>query len=309
MLSGLELGNTMRLLDRLIAATLPFVPKPVIGYFARPYLAGETVEDMTRTVSEVNAQGFLGAVSLLGEFVTRRQESEAAVAGYQEVLSTFHQKKLDSNIHIKPTHMGLKLDKEFCFENIRKLLTHARELKNFVRIDMEDSSCIDDTLDMYERLHDEFDNVGVVIQSCMRRSLADVRRLIKRRANVRVVKGIYIEPRSLAYLDPEIIRSNYTFLLEELLNAGCYVAIATHDERLVWEGFRIADRLKLEPSRYEFQMLLGVDAPLRRIIREAGHRLRVAVPFGRDWYPYSMRRLRENPTVAGYVFRAIFQKT
>ncbi len=173
---------------------------------------------------------------------------------------------------------------------------------------MEDSSCTDDTLDLYERLHDEFDNLGVVIQSCMRRSLEDVRRLAKRKASVRLVKGIYIEPRSLAYLDPEIIRSNYTVLLDELLNAGCYVAMATHDERLVWSGLRVVDRLKLEPSRYEFQMLLGVEAPLGGIIRDAGHRVRVAVPFGRDWYRYSMRRLRENPTVAGYVFKAIFKK-
>ncbi len=298
----------MRLLDRLIAASLPIIPKPLIGYFARPYLAGESVEDMTRTVGEMNAQGFMSAVSILGEFVTRREESETAVADYQQVLSAFQEKGLDSNIHIKPTHLGLKLDKEFCYQNARLLLIHARKLSNFVRIDMEDSSCISDTLDLYDRLRDEFDNVGVVIQSCMRRSLEDVRRLTKRKANVRMVKGIYIEPRSLAYLDPDIIRSNYTVLVEELLSAGCYLAMATHDERLVWEGLRIVDRLGLGPSHYEFQMLLGVDAPLRRIIRDGGHRLRVAIPFGPNWYPYSVRRLRRNPTIAGYVFKAIFQK-
>jgi proline dehydrogenase len=298
----------MKLFDRLIAASLPVVPKPLVRRFARPYLAGETIEDMVRAVSEVNAEGFMGAVSILGEYVTRREESEAAVSGYEKVLSTIQEQKLNSNIHIKPTHMGLKLDKEFCYQNVRRILTYARQLSNFVRIDMEDSSCVSDTLDMYERLRDEFDNVGVVIQSCMRRSREDVRRLAKWKANVRIVKGIYIEPRSIAYLDGEIIRSNYTLLLETLLDAGCYVGIATHDERLVWEGFRIVDRLGLAPSQYEFQMLLGVDAPLRRIIRNAGHRLRVAIPFGRSWYPYSLRRLRENPTIAGYIFKAMFQR-
>jgi proline dehydrogenase len=263
---------------------------------------------MARAVGEVNAQGFLSAVSILGEFVTRREESETAVADYQQVLSTIQEKGLDSNIHIKPSHLGLKLDKDFCYQNVRRLLIHARELSNFVRLDMEDSSCISDTLDLYDRLRDEFDNVGVVIQSCMRRSLEDVRRLAKHKASVRMVKGIYIEPRSLAYLDPEIIRSNYNVLVEELLSAGCYVAMATHDERLVWEGLQIVDRLGLEPSQYEFQMLLGVEAPLRRIIRDGGHPLRVAIPFGANWYPYSVRRLRKNPTVAGYVFKAIFQK-
>lgn len=297
----------MKLFDKLIAASLPLIPKPLIGHFAAPYLAGETIEDMARTVKGVNDEGFLSCVSILGEFVTRREESEEAVREYKKVLNAIRDQNLDGNIHIKLTHLGLKLDKEFCYQNIRSLLTYARELGNFVRIDMEDSSCISDTLDIYERLREDFDNTGVVIQAAMRRSWEDVRRLIKLKASVRVVKGIYIEPRSLAYLDPEIIRSNYVKIAGDLLDAGCYVAFATHDERLVWEGYRIVERLGLEPSQYEFQMLLGVDAPLRRIIRDAGHRLRVAVPFGPAWYPYSLRRLRKNPTIAGYVFKAVFQ--
>jgi proline dehydrogenase len=295
----------MNLFDRLIAASLPITPKPIVRHFARPYLAGETIEEMVRTVGGINAEGFLCAISILGEFVTQREESEAAVREYKEVLDTIQTRNLNSNIHIKLSHMGLKLDKEFCYQNIRELLTHAKTHSNFIRLDMEDSSMTSDTLDMYERLKDEFDNVGVVIQSCLRRSLDDARRLAKIKGNVRVVKGIYIEPRSISYHDKEIIRSSYVRILEELLGAGCYTAIATHDERLVYEGYNVVDRLGLEPSQYEFQMLLGVDAPLRRIILDSGHRLRVAVPFGAKWYPYSLRRLRENPTVAGYVFKAV----
>lgn len=249
----------------------------------------------------------MAASGMLGEFVERREEAEAAAKDYQDVLTRIGQDKLDSNIHVKPTHLGLKIDKEFCYQTIRRLAVFAREHSNFVRIDMEDSGCTDDTLDIFFRLREEFDNVGAVLQAYMRRSVADARRLAKVKANVRVCKGIYIEPHDVAYQDKEIVRSNFTRLLEELLGEGCYVGIATHDERLVWEGFRIVDRFGLDASQYEFQMLLGVGAPLRQIIRDAGHRLRVAVPFGPAWYPYSLRRFRENPAVAGYVFKALFQ--
>lgn len=297
----------MSLFDHFIALSLPLVPKPLVGYFARPYIAGETLEDQVRMVRSLNSEGFMAASGMLGEFVERREEAEAAVKDYEDVLTRIGQDKLDSNIHVKPTHLGLKIDKEFCYQNIRRLAACARENSNFVRIDMEDSGCTDDTLDIFFQLREEFDNVGAVLQAYMRRSVADARRLAKVKANVRVCKGIYIEPRDVAYQDKEIVRSNFTLLLEELLGEGCYVGIATHDERLVWEGFRIVDRLGLDASEYEFQMLLGVEAPLRRIIRDGGHRLRVAVPFGPAWYPYSLRRFRENPAIAGYVFKALFQ--
>lgn len=293
--------------DRLVAASLPLVPKPIVRMVARPYIAGERLEDQVRVVGALNAEGFLCATGMLGEFVDRREEAEQAVGDYEQVLSVIREKQLKSNIHVKLTHLGLKLDKEFCLRNMRRLLTVARERSNFVRMDMEDSSCTDDTLDAYFRLREEFENVGVVIQACLRRSLADVRRLAQVKANVRLCKGIYIEPRAIAYLDKEIVNRNYALLLEELLGAGCYVGIATHDEKLVWEAYRLIDRGSLDPSRYEFQMLLGVDAPLRRIIVGAGHRLRVAVPFGPNWYPYSLRRLRKNPAIAGYVLKAMFK--
>ena len=299
----------MSLFDRLMGITLPLVPKPVVRYVARPYIAGETLADQTRVIAELNAQGFLTASSILGEFVTRREESEAAVSDYEQLLFAIDEKKLQGNIHVKLSHLGLKLDREFCYQNVAKLLRAARDRKNFVRIDMEDSSCTSDTLDLYFRLREEFENVGVVIQACMRRSLGDVRRLAAAKASVRLCKGIYIEPRAIAYLDREIVRRNYALLLEELLGAGCYVGIATHDEMLVWEAMRIIDRLHLDPSRYEFQMLLGVEASLRNVIREAGHRLRVAVPFGPSWYPYSLRRLRKNPRIARYVLEAFVRGT
>lgn len=297
----------MSLLDRLVASSLPFVPKPVVGYFARPYIAGETLEDQVRVVRSLNEEGFLAATGILGEFVERREEAEQAVVDYQNALLRIERDRLDSNVHVKLTHLGLKIDKEFCFQNIRRLVAFAREHSNFVRIDMEDSSCTNDTLEIFSRLRGDFDNVGAVLQSYLKRSLDDARQLAETKANVRVCKGIYIEPPEIAFQDRERIRSSFVELLEELLGAGCYVGIATHDETLVSESYRLIDRMGLGASRYEFQMLLGVTPGLRGRILKAGHRLRVAVPFGPAWYPYSLRRFRENPSVAGYVFKALFR--
>lgn len=297
----------MSLFDKLVATTLPVVPKPLVRVFAGPYIAGETLDDQIRVIESLNADGFMVASGILGEFVTRREESEQAVRDYKIALDEIAARKLDSNIHIKPTHLGIKLDKEFCYANIRAILEHAQHHANFVRMDMEDSPTIDDTLELYFRLHDEFDNFGCVIQARMRRSLADVRRLANVGANVRLCKGVYLEPREIAYTDRTIIQENYVMLLDELLSAGCYVGIATHDEVLVWEAYRLIDRLGLERHQYEFQMLHGVERELRAIVRDTGHRLRVAVPYGPSWYPYSIRRLRKNPAIAGYVLKSIFK--
>ncbi len=297
----------MGLLDSVIGISLPLVPKPIVRMVAKPYVAGETLQDQLQVIQSLNGQGFMVATGILGEFVTRREESEEAVRDYHKVLDEVAARKLDSNIHIKPTHLGLKLDKDFCYENVRRILDKAKEYGNFVRMDMEDSPCIDDTLELYFRLREDYENVGCVIQARMRRSLKDVRRLGAVKANVRLCKGVYLEPRQIAYTHPRVIQDNYTQLLNELLSAGCYVGIATHDEVLVWEACRIIDRIGLEPHRYEFQMLHGVEPGLRRIIRDEGHRLRVAVPFGPNWYPYSIRRLRKNPAIAGYVFKAMFK--
>lgn len=297
----------MKIFDRLISASLPLVPKPIVRRIARPYIAGESLADQLRVINELNAAGLMVATSILGEFVTRREESEHAVRDYQEVLAAIAERGLDSNIHIKLTHMGLKLDKRFCQDNCDRLLSSARAHGNFVRIDMEDSSCTSDTIEIYRNLRERHDNVGVVIQARLRRSLEDVRRLAETRANVRLCKGIYLEPRPIAYLDAEIIRKNYALLLDELLTAGCYVGIATHDEVLVWEAFRTIDRLGLAREAYEFQMLYGVEHGLRGVLLGAGHRVRVGVPFGPSWYPYSLRRLRKNPTIARYVLRAMLR--
>ena len=298
----------MNLLNPIIKATLPLVPKPIVRRIAKPYIAGETLPELVSVVQELNHDRFIVATSILGEFVTEVKDAEEAVQQYQEVLTEIKDLQLESNIHIKLSHFGLKLDKEVCYNNLINILKTAADCGNFVRIDMEDSTCTDDTLAIYKRAREKFENVGVVIQACMKRSNEDIDSLKAMKANVRICKGIYIEPPEIAYNDREIVRQNYSTLLKDLLGAGCYVGIATHDKWLVDDAFQIIEELALDHTQYEFQMLYGVDPQLRQMIRDAGHRMRVAVPFGPSWYPYSIRRLRKNPTVARYVLQALFKK-
>ena len=297
----------MNIFNLTIKAMLPLVPKPLVRQIAKPYIAGETLEELVGVVEDLNLNGFRVATSILGEFVNEQNQAIEAGVDYIEVLSEIQSRNLDSNIHVKLTHLGLTIDKELCYSNLKSILKKAEETHNFVRIDMEDSSCTDDTLSIFEKAQREFENVGIVIQACMRRSMADIQKLNVLKANVRLCKGIYIEPRNIAYNDYQNIRENYSTLLKELLTAGCYVGIATHDEWLVQNAFQTIDDLGLNPTQYEFQMLYGVTPSLRQSIREAGHRLRVAVPFGPAWYPYSIRRLRKNPTIAGYVLKALLK--
>jgi proline dehydrogenase len=298
----------LNIFDKLVVWTIPFVPKFFVRRVSSRYIAGPTLDDAVRVVHDLNQQGCCATIDVLGEHITKKAEAEAAVNEYIQVLERLDEEQLDSNISVKLTMLGLKLDFDFCLQNMRKLVARAGEFKNFVRIDMEDSSCTTDTLNIYSALKKEFDNVGFVIQSYMRRSLTDIREQMNhhQKINVRLCKGIYIEPREIAYKDKQIINSNFEYLLQELLSKGHYVGIATHDEKLVWAAFKLIDELKLSKDKFEFQMLLGVDEELRRIILKEGYKLRVYVPFGKQWYEYSVRRLKENPSMAGYVVKNLF---
>lgn len=295
--------------NNLIAAILPYVPKPLVGIISRQYIAGEKLEDAVREIKELNAQGICATLDLLGEEVKEKEDSLKALESYKQILHTIDKEKLDSNVSVKPTHMGLKIDKEFCYNNIKSLLDEAKKLNNFVRIDMEDSSCVDDTLEVFLRLKKDYNNVGTVIQSYMRRLINDVNTLIPHKVNLRLCKGAYYwEKREVVYKDLEIINESYRYIVEKLLANNCYVGIATHDEKLVFEGIKLVDKLKLKPNQYEFQMLLGVDPELRRIIVGAGHKLRVYVPFGKEWFAYSVRRLKENPKMVNYIIKNTFHR-
>ena len=229
---------------------------------------------------------------------------------YVELLRQIAAERLTgANVSVKLTALGLLLDDARCLENVRALVRTAAETSGFVRIDMEDAQCTDRTLAIYRTLRREYPGrVGVVLQARLRRTLDDIAAVTDEPANFRLCKGIYLEPRSIAYTDPELIRRNFTWALSRMFERKAYVGIATHDERLVWEALRLIDRFGMSREQYEFQMLLGVEEELRRILLKSGHRLRVYVPYGEEWYAYSVRRLRESPQIAGYAFKALLHR-
>jgi proline dehydrogenase len=292
----------LTLLDRTIVRLLPAVPRPVVQQLSRRYIAGPELKDARETVRRLNAQGKMATVDVLGEEITNEEEAAAIVRAYLDVFADIERCDLDSNVSVKPTALGLNLGYDICRANLEAVVVDAASKGNFVRIDMEDSSTTDETLHLYRDLRAAgHDNLGVVLQATLRRTVADIRALADLRPSVRLCKGIYIEPPEIAYREFGAVRANYVRSLETLLDAQCYVGIATHDEWLLAEGKRLVAARGLDAMEYEFQMLLGVRPELGdRLIRE-GHRLRVYVPFGRHWYEYSMRRLQENPRIAGYI--------
>ncbi len=288
----------MALFDRAIVRLLPAVPKPFVQRLSSRYIAGPALDDAIRVVSKLNAKGKLATVDVLGEDVTNADEARAIAGQYHDVLARIDEEGLDANISLKLTGLGLELDDDLCRENLEAVVADAAARGNFVRIDMEDSSTTDRTLELYRKLHaDGHDNLGVVLQAYMRRTLSDLPGL----DNVRLCKGIYVEPPEIAFREFEAVRANFVRCLEELVEQGSYVGIATHDEHLIREGLRVVRDAGLDRDRYEFQMLLGVRPDRADELVADGHRLRVYVPYGSHWYEYSVRRLQENPKMAGQV--------
>ncbi|MFN2386881.1 MAG: proline dehydrogenase family protein [Thermoanaerobaculia bacterium] len=298
----------MNLLNDFVVRALPLAPRSVVQRVASRYVAGETLEQALACVASLNRQGCMATLDVLGEDVTRREESEETVAEYLRALDAIAARRLDSNVSVKLTALALKVDPAHCRREFRRILQRAKELGSFVRIDMEDSSVTEETIRIYSEAREHFDNVGLVLQAYLRRSHEDARQAARGRANVRICKGIYVEPPEIAFQDRDEIRRSYLEILDALLDAGCYVGIATHDPPLVDSALASVRRRQLPRSAYEFQMLLGVAGEMRRRLVAAGHRLRVYVPYGRSWYAYSMRRLKENPAIAGHVIKGLFQR-
>ncbi len=298
----------MNVFNKIIAGLLPFVPKAIVRKVSARYIAGDTLTDAMNTVRRLNKEGAMATVDVLGEFIKNLDEATENTRYSNEVLQTIEKDKVDGNLSIKLTSLGLEIDKDVCERNVRNILDTAREHGNiFVRIDMENSPYTSMTIELYERLRKEYSNVGLVLQAYLRRTENDIKHLLDSGAtNLRICKGIYIEPEEIAFKGREEIRDNYTKCVDLALSNGAYVGIATHDEVLVESGKQIVKKLGLTKSQYEFQMLLGVRDQLRRQTISEGHRLRVYVPFGADWYGYSVRRLKENPSVAGHIVKAMF---
>jgi proline dehydrogenase len=290
------------LLDRALVRVLPAVPRPVVKKLSQRYIAGPDLADACRAVAGLNLDGKMATIDVLGEEITGRDEASALLAEYEDVFETIELEGLDSNVSVKLTGLGLNLDRDFCLENVATLVRDAAKRGNFVRIDMEDSSTTTDTLEIYRRLRAQgLDNVGVVLQAYMKRTLMDIASFAPLRPNVRVCKGIYVEPPDVAYQEFETVQINFVEAVEALLEAGAYVAVATHDDWVIAEVLTLLEERGLAPEEYEFQMLLGVRPELGDELVREGHRLRIYVPFGRQWYEYSLRRLQENPKIAGYI--------
>jgi proline dehydrogenase len=295
----------MSVLDALIARTLPWIPRPIVWRVARRYIAGERLDDAARVIALLKARDLSATVDFLGEGVRRPEDADGARQAYAAALERLHADNLPSGISVKLTQLGLGIDPDLARANVESLAGLARKLGRFVRIDMEDSSTTDATIALYRHLRARFDNVGIVLQAYLRRTLDDAQALLPLSPDIRICKGIYAEPAELAYQDREEVRESFLKLLRTLLRGGGRVAIATHDPYLVDQGLALLR--EAEHGRHEFQMLLGVGHELRDRILSARARLRVYVPFGREWYPYSLRRLRENPRIAGYVFRDLLR--
>ncbi len=292
----------MALLDRAIVRLLPAVPRPIVRRLSEPYIAGPSLGDACKVVKRLNRGRKMATIDVLGEEITEPDEARVIAETYKDVFRAIEREQLDSNVSVKLTALGLKLDYALCRENLELVVSHAAESGNFVRIDMEDSSTTEDTLQLYRDARaDGFDNVGVVLQAYMRRTLDDIESLAELVPNVRLCKGIYLEPPEVAYQEFEEVRANFVRALEALLDLGSYIGIATHDEWLLGEGQRLVEERGLGRDEYEFQMLLGVRETLGDRLVADGHRLRIYVPFGEHWYGYSLRRLQENPKIAGYI--------
>ena len=298
------------LFHRALIGTMPYVPRPLIWRFSQRYIAGTHLEDACQAVKKMNAAGCTATIDVLGEDSTGEEQVRAAVDLYLETLHGIRTSELDCGISVKLSELGLRYDVERCKEAMLVLLSAAREHGLFVRIDMEDSSVTSVTLDMYRYLRKRFDNVGIVIQSCLRRSEQDVAELMNSGpTDVRLCKGIYIEPEEIAFYDADEIRDSFSELLDQLFEGGAKrVGIATHDPVLVARAEESIRKWGVDKDRYEFQMLLGVAGTLRRKLVKKGHALRVYVPFGELWYNYSIRRLRENPNIAGHIIRNLFSR-
>ena len=297
--------------NQAVVALLPLVPRPIVWRFSRRYIAGTSLEAALDLVQGLNDQGMCATLDLLGEDVTERDPAIASRDMYLRAIEGITARGLDCNASIKLSQMALRFDDALCREIVWSLAEATSKVDNFLRIDMEDSSVTDATLDIYRALREEHPASGTVIQACLKRSAADVDALMAESAaptHIRVCKGIYVEPPEIAYQGREEVRDSFNDIVQRLLRGNAArVAIATHDPPLIESTRRWIESEGIDRDRVEYQMLLGVGESLRKPLLDAGYRLRIYVPFGEAWFAYSHRRLRENPQIAGHIVRNLFR--
>jgi proline dehydrogenase len=298
--------------NRLIAAILPYFPRKFVWIFSKPYISGETMDDAMKASKELNNKGIKVTLDVLGEFIKDLGEAEANKKEYLELIDLTQKNKIDGNYSLKPTSFGLLIDKDICYSHIREIVALAASYNNFVRVDMEDSPCVDLEIELFRKLKSEFPkNVGLVLQSYLRRTHQDIKDMLDLNSdeiplNYRLCKGIYVEPEEIAFKKYEEVNQHFLEDLELIFQNKIYPGIATHDKALIEGAYRLIEKYKVPKNMYEFQMLYGVTPSLRQSIVDAGHTMRVYVPFGKEWFGYSTRRLKENPKMAWHIMKAIF---
>jgi len=300
------------MINKLIAKLLPYFSKQLIWVISKRYIAGEKIEDALRVSRELNNTGIMVTVDLLGENITNLTEAEVYKQQYIILIKRFTSEKISGNFSVKPSMFGLTLDLETCYQNLRDIVKTADLCDSFIRIDMEDSSCTSNEIIIFRRLKNEFPRrVGLVLQAYLHRTFKDIGDLMDLNQdgsplNIRLCKGIYIESEAISFKDIQAIRDHYVEDLDFMLQNGIYVGIATHDKYLIEKAYKLIDQYQVPKNMFEFQMLFGVTPKLGRSIVEKGHRMRIYVPFGIQWFNYSIRRLNENPNMVTHIIKALF---
>ncbi len=291
---------------------LPFMPKGLVWIFSKRYIAGRTIDDAIEVAKNLNNNGMVVTIDLLGEFITKLDEAIENKDTYIDIIERVEKAGINGNYSLKPTMFGLLLNKDECYKNIREIVKKSASFNNFVRVDMEDSQCVDMEIEIFRKLKKEFPkNVGLVLQSYMRRTSSDIENMMDLNTeeipvNYRLCKGIYVEPEDIAYKKYEEINKHFLLNLETMFQNKIYPGIATHDQPLIDGAYKLIEKYNVSKDKYEFQMLYGVTPSLRKSIVDKGYNLRVYIPFGKDWFAYSTRRLKENPKMANDIIKAMF---
>jgi proline dehydrogenase len=300
--------------NKFIASILPYFPKKFIWIFSKPYISGETPDDAMRVSKNLNSNNILVTLDVLGEFIKTLEEADENKKEYLNLIDVTCKNNMECNFSLKPTSFGMLIDKEVCYSHVREIVAKAASCNGFIRIDMEDSPCTDMEIELFRKLKIEFPgSVGLVLQAYLRRTHKDIENMMDLHnstnpLNFRLCKGIYVEPEEISFKKHEEINVHYLEDLEFMLKNGIYVGIATHDKPLVEGACNLIKKYNVPGNKYEFQMLYGVTPKLRDKIVADGHKMRVYVPFGKKWFNYSIRRLKENPKMAGHIIKAIFNK-
>jgi proline dehydrogenase len=302
------------MLNKTIAALLPHMPQQFVWIFSKRYVAGKNIDDAIKACKELNSENIKITLDILGEFIKNLDEAEQNKLEYLEIIDIAQKNKIDGNYSLKPTMFGLLIDKDVCYKHIREIVKKASEYNNFVRVDMEDTQCTDLEIEIFRKLKSEFPkNVGLVLQAYLKRTGSDISNMLDLNSesvpvNYRLCKGIYNEPKELAYKKYEEINEHYLEDLEFMFKNKIYAGIATHDKPLVDGAYKLIEKYNVPKNMYEFQMLLGVTPELRKSVLDNGHTVRVYVPFGTKWFAYCTRRLKENPKMAGMIIKALFKR-